>query len=348
MSFKKSHKPNEILTEKIDVSIINSLRRVLISNIPVVGFVGEGEDISISITRNETIHSNEMLAHRICMIPLHLSMEESEAYEDHSLTMKLDVYNKSTGNMKVTTKDMQFFMNGSLLSDKRRDEIIRPFIHNNTKYYHLIAHLKPSKGIALSGSAVTNTGSFHSSFSPVSGMRHYFDFDSSDTTRDPVQREMNFYREKGGSSNNTPKRIILGFDIINGYTQKEIIRKAFDVMMSMVDGMTGADKLESVKQAHENSFVFKFKDENHTMGNLLQTYVHNTYVLDKKNTAFRGKRCLYIGYKCPDPMVNVLEMKVTLENIDDELSFREFFRKICDEVIDELQMLKGKWEASMK
>lgn len=335
-----------IKTQNIDVSIINSIRRVLISNIPVVGFIGEGEDCTVQITKNETIHSNEFLTHRICMFPIHLSIDEAKAYDDNSLVAKLDISNKTMNIIDVTSKDIQFFLNGTALSEKRKDELINPFIYNNKKHYHLIAHLKPGKSIAFSASAVTRTGSYHSSFSPVAGIRHYFDYDTTDTTKDPVEREMSYYKNK---DKGTPKTILLAFDIINGYSYEGIMNKAFDVLISKIDNMSeslttnNSEKVESVRRIHENSYMFKFKDENHTTGNVLQTYTHNTYVLDKKNSAINGKRCLYMGYQCPDPMVNILELMITLEDTDDELVFREFFKKICAEVIDDLKTYSGKW-----
>ena len=61
-----------------DKSIANAIRRVLLTDIPTIGFnlteTGEGNDLIMAIN-NSSIH-NEMLSHRIALIPLYLNPEK--------------------------------------------------------------------------------------------------------------------------------------------------------------------------------------------------------------------------------------------------------------------------------
>ena len=54
----------------LNKSIINSLRRVLLSSIPSIGFRTEMNNTDIKILKNTTPLHNEFILHRIAMIPL--------------------------------------------------------------------------------------------------------------------------------------------------------------------------------------------------------------------------------------------------------------------------------------
>ena len=58
-----------------DKSLVNAIRRVLLTDIPTVGFklteTGENNDL-IMVTNNSSLH-NEMLSHRIAIITLYLT-----------------------------------------------------------------------------------------------------------------------------------------------------------------------------------------------------------------------------------------------------------------------------------
>ena len=53
----------------LNKSIINSLRRVLLSSIPTIAFKTDMQNTDIKILKNTTPLHNEYLLHRISMIP---------------------------------------------------------------------------------------------------------------------------------------------------------------------------------------------------------------------------------------------------------------------------------------
>ena len=61
----------------LDKSLVNAIRRILLTDIPTIGFnlteTGENSDL-IMVTNNSSLH-NEMLSHRIALIPLYLKPE---------------------------------------------------------------------------------------------------------------------------------------------------------------------------------------------------------------------------------------------------------------------------------
>ena len=68
--------------ENVDLGIINSIRRVILSEIPVVAFYGE-EHPTVDILYNNTPLHNEYMIHRIGLIPLNIKENITENYEDN-------------------------------------------------------------------------------------------------------------------------------------------------------------------------------------------------------------------------------------------------------------------------
>ena len=69
----------------IDIAVINSIRRVILSDIEIPGMIGEGNDVSINIIANNGPLHNEYLIHRIGLIPICLKENEIDDYEDNSI-----------------------------------------------------------------------------------------------------------------------------------------------------------------------------------------------------------------------------------------------------------------------
>ena len=72
----------------LNKSIINSLRRVLLSSIPSVGFRTEMENSDIKILKNTTPLHNEFISHRIGMIPLYIDPKNYK--KDYLFKLKVE------------------------------------------------------------------------------------------------------------------------------------------------------------------------------------------------------------------------------------------------------------------
>jgi len=141
----------------LDKSIVNSLRRTLLSEIPCIAFrVEEGTNKDIIMEINNTSLHNEFLMHRLSMIPLYLDLE---TYEKQYL-FYLNVKHESVHPFKfVTTDDIKVFplKNGvesgdnidldnydlqKPLSKQEHKEIFRPFKFRMKDHPILITELK--------------------------------------------------------------------------------------------------------------------------------------------------------------------------------------------------------------
>lgn len=141
----------------LDKSIINSIRRILISEIPCVAFrVEEGTPKDLIMEVNNTSLHNEFLLHRLSMIPLYI---DPEKYENQYL-FYLNVKHESAHPFRfVTTDDIQIFplkegvdVSDSIdidnydmkkpLSRQEHKDIFRPFKFKGKEYPILITELK--------------------------------------------------------------------------------------------------------------------------------------------------------------------------------------------------------------
>ena len=140
----------------LNKSVINSLRRVLLSAIPTVGFLTELNNTDIKILKNTTSLHNEFILHRLSMIPLYI---DPQNYNRNYL-FKLKIENNIEKPLiKVTAKDFDIFTlkegeiidedntidlekyNTTPISEKEKQKIFRPF---NKKHYCEIIELKSS------------------------------------------------------------------------------------------------------------------------------------------------------------------------------------------------------------
>ncbi len=139
-------------------SIVNSIRRTLLSAIPTVGFRTEINDSDIKIIKNNTSLHNEFLLNRIALIPLYI---DPQTYKKQYL-FKLSVINSVESPITtVTAKDFDVYplkdsVNHELIqeinledydlsnpiSDKEKKEIFRPFSFKNKDEYCLLTELK--------------------------------------------------------------------------------------------------------------------------------------------------------------------------------------------------------------
>ena len=75
--FHYNEKTNRIsfTMKDVDLSILNGIRRVLLMDIPILGFIGNGIDSTVNIIKNTTVLNNEIIANRIALIPLDITEE---------------------------------------------------------------------------------------------------------------------------------------------------------------------------------------------------------------------------------------------------------------------------------
>ena len=157
-TIKYTNRNNDTLTfclKGVNVSIVNSLRRTIISDIPVIVFRTMTESSNkCTIHENTSRLHNEIIKQRLSCIPIHISDVENFPYTDYSV--ELNVENTSSDIIIVTTED--FTMN-DLKKDKKVStsevrQIFPPFTTGSGEYFIDLLRLRPSNNSNLTGEKI--------------------------------------------------------------------------------------------------------------------------------------------------------------------------------------------------
>ena len=142
----------------LDKSIVNGLRRVLLSSIPTVAFSTKIDNSDITIKKNDSPLHNEFLQDRIGLIPLYinpldyqkqylfrLQVENNPSEPVTTITANhFDIYplKKDVDPAKLETFDINDYDHENKLSQKEKAEIYRPFKFRGKEEYCIITELK--------------------------------------------------------------------------------------------------------------------------------------------------------------------------------------------------------------
>jgi DNA-directed RNA polymerase alpha subunit len=92
----------------VDVSIINSIRRVILTEIPALVFRGFPHySNKINIKKNNTKFNNEYLKHRISCVPIHVNDEAHFEKFKNNYEIRVSVVNAENKQVYVTTEDFK-------------------------------------------------------------------------------------------------------------------------------------------------------------------------------------------------------------------------------------------------
>lgn len=319
----------------VDLSIVNGLRRAIMTDIPMVGFRGEGESegeggTSVRILANSGPLHNEFMTHRIGLLPIHFNDTELEAYQDGKYTFFLDVKNNGNDVINVTTKHMAATVRvetaaentapedeagvaGAVADvvvttiDATKNEIERWFPANKiTKEHILITRLRAGEVLKFEASPVQSTAREHASFSPVSLCTLSFMQDAlaikEQGVTDILQKERTFIKNKYGD----PIAFLFELECETSLAPMYLINKAIDVMnlrMTTIIEELSNEPSEKITRKWCDTmpgYEFTIEKEDDTIGHILQSTMYDTYIRQKEPIG--NYNMSYCGYVCPHPL----------------------------------------------
>lgn len=326
----------------IDVSIVNGIRRTILTDIPIPGIIGE-KDSSVNIIKNTGALHNEIISHRIGLIPICLTEDEIENYEDNSIIVELNYVNNNIGLSSVTTNHIKGTKDDKPMTQVYLDKI---FPKNPvTKSHILITRLKANEELHFTASVVKKTARYNSAFCPVSLANFFYIVDNSKVTKEMgiLDTERSYYTNKYGDAN----RFQFEIEPINPYiSSKFLVNKALDVIIAKLNNISqnlisGNNIAVSQYEELENTYQFVINDEDDTIGNIIQSIIHNKYV--RENSTIDDIKCSYIGYICPHPLKTELIIRITLEEQTNINTFIKFLDKNCNMIVNEINYIKSEW-----
>jgi DNA-directed RNA polymerase subunit L len=334
----------------VDLAIVNGIRRIILTDIPIPAAIGEKldhDEPTVEIIENSGALHNEFIIHRIGLIPICLTEEEIELYEDNSLILELKVRNDTNFPINVTTKDFKAYMNGDEVSVEKLNSIFPP--NNVSKDNILITRLRTGESLHLSANIVKRTARDNASFNPVSLSNFSYIQDPKEAVKydNVIDKERCYYKNKYGD----PYKYKFDIEYINvNVGPKYLIAKSLDIIINKLSNISkeliNTENSDVIKvqqfQDIESTYEFIIENEDDTIGNIIQSYIHNKYVREKSK--FKNNIvCSYAGYICPHPLKSIMIIRITLENIIEEETFKLFLDGICKDITEEIINIKTNW-----
>jgi DNA-directed RNA polymerase subunit L len=178
------------------VEYANALRRTMITEVETVGFradiLDDGSTADVKITRNSTPMSNEMLAHRIGLLPIHV--KEPLQWNPDQFTFKLDITNEDAAARDIVAADITVLKNRGPEEDPLPVPSVE-FFHPDpvTRDTTLLTVLKGRTGtqepesLTFTAKATLGTGRQNARFMPVTSRCAYgYTIDDNDDRRKEI------------------------------------------------------------------------------------------------------------------------------------------------------------------
>ena len=365
----KINSPNDVSfkIKDIDISVINALRRIILSEVPNVGFYFDPNDHdnthnSISIITNDTPLHNEFLMHRIGLIPICVSKDEIDNWKNLDYTFKIDVSNDTGKLLNITTNDIQVFDS----KNKFLQDITKQYFPYDpiTKDYILVTKLnkQPNSKLEISAKAIIATPQLSASFGMVSKCAVEFIVDdniakkelskllqdiSSSEEKDIITKNFNsLNKERCYHKNKYKEPSFFKMSIVSEckISSLEIVNMAFDILLNKFQKL----RTEKSFEIHINNdlMIVSIPNETHTVGNLLQSLCFNNFIRESNDE--ENIKLKYIGYNVPHPLEAMLNIKFKGDNIYSLYDAENCFEMFLDYCISHIQSILKEWNTFSK
>lgn len=339
-SILEEHDMLKFTISNTNVSIVNGLRRTIMSEIDVAILDTLNDAIDIEI--NTSMFNNEIIKQRLGCIPVFMN-ELDDSVKD--LKMVLDRENTSNSIEYVTTKDFKLIdkKTNKELSESKVKELFPP--NKQTKSYILFARLKPEISKDIKGERLKLSCDLNISNAKSNGMYNVVSCCAYKYTVDNVKQNSEWEKIEKKMLENTEEidanalqeKVMYekenwfnheglrhtkegSFDFcvetLGIYTNKDILRKACDVLLL---------KLNKIKNSSENSKLFSIKEmplalkhsfdiilykEDYTVGKILEYIMHYSY--------YRKGLLSFVGFskKHPHDDNSIIRIAFSEENSD--------------------------------
>ena len=353
------------------VTYANTLRRLMLTGVESASFradmTADGTTTDVTIVHNDTPMTNEMLAHRIGLIPLFV--KEPLSWKPESYIFKLNKVGQADAAVDVTTADFEILETQEIGSDTIEprkiptDTFFKPDPISGG--YLLLARLQPTgtetpQRIEIIAKPSLGVGRENARFIPVTQCSYEYTRDT-----DPARIAQNFEQwliskkvmpgsiDKGSEKYKALEREFGTMEIARTFLQDEagepysfdftvetagvldvpyIVQRACEVGETMVSrfvniATAGEDLPKDLviyptppSEAKMLAFDFLFSNQDHTLGNLLQTWITQN-MMD-------GGLVTFVGYKIPHPLRDEMLLRVAVKD-NDEKTAREVVAQAC-------------------
>jgi len=361
------------------VAYANTLRRLMMTGVETVAFradmTDKGTTTDVVVAVNDTAMTNEMLAHRIGLLPLYI--KNPLKWNKEKITFTLKVQADKDAPKDITCSD--FIITEDV--GEAKEPVIIPAStyfppHPITGRTCLISTLPPGEmKIELTAKASIGTGREHARFQPTSQCSYVYTLEKDDEERLEAHfqkwlltmKRQDFDEIKDTPEEETYRREYATMERHRVYKIDEagepysfdftvesvgpldvpaIVNRACEVGEAMMGkyvtiDVAGAPLPEGMAVVPSNSrlvgFDFLMKSHDHTFGNMIQTYL----ALNHMNVPKGSDKVpiSYAGYEIPHPLRDELVVRIGM-NSKNELDARRAFAQACQGCVRIFQDMK--------
>ena len=361
----------------IHVAYANTLRRLLMTGVETLAFradMNKGTTTDVLVKVNDTPMTNEMLAHRIGLLPIHIDAPLS--FQPSNYTFKLNVTANKDSIRDVTCADFVIEEEQGEGKEPRLHDWMNFFPpHPITRDTYLIATLAPGDGkIELEAKASVGTGRENARFQPTSQCSYTYTLDPDpaarkehflawlrdakkqdiasleESKRKMYEREFNtmeiakvYLKDAKGE----PYSYDFVVESVGPLSVPYMIRRACDVGESMMgkyvnlDTETGGipEGLTVIpSESRVIGFDFILSGHDHTFGNMIQTFLEQNHidVAEGSDTVL----ITYAGYAVPHPLRDELVVRI---GVGSKALALKAFAQACRGCVRIFRQLRQQW-----
>jgi DNA-directed RNA polymerase alpha subunit len=298
----------------VNVSLANALRRTIIADIPTVVFkTAPYEQNKAVIFKNTSRLNNEILKQRLSCIPIHIT-DENMPLENYLL--EVNVENTTDTIQYVTTEHFKIknIKTDEFLTKKDNDKIFPP--DSFTGYYIDFVRLRPKITDEIPGEKLHFTCEFSYGTCKEDAMFNTSSVCSYGMTCDTVNSKIELGKKKQIWKNENfseediifkskdwelldAARIIIkdSFDFtiqsVGVFTNQDLIQKAITIIINKLQEIeniidSGDLDITVSENTMKNCFDIKLKNEDYTIGKILEYALHSKYYQELKTITYCG------------------------------------------------------------
>jgi DNA-directed RNA polymerase subunit L len=318
--------------DKINVSLANALRRIILSDVPTLVFrTTPHAESKSSITVNTSRIHNQILNQRLSCIPIHIT-DPDFPYKDYQL--EIDVVADGNEIRYVTTKDfrMKNKTTGKYLTDVKVHEIFpsNPVSSDYIEFARLLPKMSEySEGEQLTMTCDLDIGSSREdgAFNVVSTCAYQMTMDAAKVDEAWRIKEAELVKEgiaTVGSEEMKAQRknwSLLdaqrhtkedSFDFVvetvGVFTNAEIVHKAAQIMINKCtkfirDIESGENHIIPTVSTIQNGFDIELKGEDYTLGKVIEFFLHDKHYAEDQTVTYCAFRKIHPHN--PDSMIRV-------------------------------------------
>jgi DNA-directed RNA polymerase subunit L len=357
MKFLELSKPDfrtyTFTLEDAHVTYANTLRRLILTGVETVAFRSDmtatGTTTDVTVKHNDTPMTNEMLADRIGLLPIHVTDPTTWKEDDFLFTLNVAGDKDSVRYVKSEDFVVTDLSKGAETQEEFRVPTEQFFPKSRlTNDTCLIASLQPGSGpaqqrVEIVAKATKGTGREHARFSPVSQCSYEYTPDKTEsriqemfvkwaTVAKKVQeldkaseryqelwREFNTMQVKRCFKINgkgEPYSFDFTVESVGILPVSYIVNRACEVgrqmcnRYAMIDQTKLPDEITiSPADSRIIGFDFLFRGHDHTLGNLFQTWLVENHIEGEAQP-----RITYAGYAVPHPLRDEMVLRIGVES----------------------------------